>query len=182
MNSLFLFKSLARAKQTTANILIVVTLFMLYTHIACKEDPIDSPPKQEVHPIVGTWEGSHTNMHPPSKNTLYRITFFENGTYGNFIVRHGTYSDAYTDSNTWVPVAQDKLPQHWKINGDTLFFPDCVDYRTERSVDYTYSFSEDKNNLYLKIIPYPFLGEGPWTHEGIYPIGAMQGAMYRKRV
>ena len=118
---------------------------------SCKDDIL-----QENSSIIGTWEYSETNMEPNSKNDIYRITFFEDGTYGDFMVRYGTNNSGYTDSNTWILHPWElelTQPQHWEVRDDTLGFPDAI-YQG-RQIDYTYRFSSDKKSFYLKRIHYP---------------------------
>ena len=148
---------------------IIIVLFS-FTVSSCNDDGNSSKRVnefQENHSIIGTWEKSETFDDPTFISSLERYTFYEDGTYGNGMHFYGSeYGVDNPYFGTWQPT---NWSGHWKINGDTLLFLDCIDYRTGRSVDYKIELSADGKQLTVEIIKYKYLGEGPWEDIGIFP-------------
>jgi len=174
------------AGKTAENLVAIMMVAIVVMLIASCSDGFNrnppEPPPAENNSIVGTWEVVEAIFDDPSAiSTKYRYTFYEDGTYGNVMIFPGDdhyYGSTIYECYTWQPVRPEwQIKACWRVSGDTIFFPDCFDYRTRHSVDYLTRFSADGGELWVKEINYPYVcfgcGSIPcecvYTMEGFAP-------------
>ena len=142
--------------------------FKFYARKKDDANAIPKPPKWETpQPIdtllLGSWELIEENISLPPVFRTQIITFCENNKYINKTTSKGNINE---------------LEHHWSVNGDELVMPDFFDLKMGRFAGYTYSFSEDGQQLYVNLIHYPNVGNA----ELVAPLGMTKGTYKRLEI
>ena len=139
---------------------ILIIILWSVMLVACSDNCNRKPPKWEApQPIdtllLGSWESVEGNASEVKWSIL--ITFYENN---KCIIKRSYFTNPDNE-------------YRWSVDGNKIVMPDFYDHRYGHFADYTYSFSEDKNLLYVKFIDYPMItGFCIFTMEGrTMPLG-----------